>query len=215
MRKMSKFKKSLIVLLLILLLTGTYVLIFGMNTVAAMCAEEVRAEIINIVNYSNEIIQSLQIFYEDYFTIHTDKDGKIELITANTGLINQVNMIIQTEIQNRLNNLRSMKFKLPLGVFTGSSLLSHFGSRITVNAQVVSNCYTELSSGFTSLGINHTLHRLQINCYVEMEMLIPSRSIPSDVTNEIIIAENIIVGEVPDTYLGENTNTDYLDLLPN
>lgn len=204
----------MLVLLLVFLLLAAYFLIFGMNFVAEMCAEEVRAEVINIVNYSNEILQSLKIYYEDYFTIHSDGDGKIEFITANTGLINQVNMIIQTEIQNRLNNLRTMKFRLPAGVFTGSALFAHFGVGIPVTARVVSNCYTELDSEFTSLGINHTLHRLQINCYVETKLLIPSGRASADVTNEILMAENVIVGEVPSTYLGENTNTDYLDLLP-
>ena len=45
-------------------------------------------------------------------------------------------------------------------------------------------------------------------------MLIPSRSVVCDVTNEILVAENVIVGEVPETYLGENSTTDYLDLIP-
>ncbi len=215
MRKLSKFEKKLIAFLLILLLIAVYFLIFGMNLVAKMCAEEVRAEVINIINYSNEILQSLDVFYEDYFLIHYDQAGKIDHISANSGLINQVNMIIQTEIQNRLNNLRRMRLNVPFGVFTGNSLLAQFGRDVFVTAQVVSNCYTVLSSSFTTVGINQTLHRLQINCYAEVTMLIPTRSEVCDVTNEILVTENVIIGEVPSTYLGENTTTDYLDLLPN
>lgn len=215
MRKMSKLQKKLLIFLLIVLLVAIYVLIFGMNLVSKLCAEEVRAEVINIINYSNEVIQALNLFYEDYFTVHyKDDKGKVDHITANTGLVNQVNMIIQTEIQNRLNNLRRMKLSLPFGVFTGSTVLSAFGSEIFINARVIGNCYTVLSSEFKTVGINQTLHRLQINCYVEINMLIPTRSVAADVTNEILIAENVIVGDVPSTYLGENTTTDYLDLLP-
>lgn len=214
MRKLSKLQKKLIIFLLITVLIAVYFMIFGMNLVSTMCAEEVRAEVINIINYSNEILQSLDVFYEDYFTIHYNNEGKIDHISANSGLINQVNMIIQTEIQNRLNNLRRMKLNIPFGVFTGNSLLAHFGRDVFISAQVISNCYTVLSSAFTTVGINQTLHRLQINCYAEITVLIPTRSVAYDVTNEILVAENVIIGEVPSTYLGENTTTDYLDLLP-
>ena len=214
MRKLSKGQKYLIILLVILLSVTVYVGVFGMQTVAYLCAEEVRARVIDIVNDSNELLQTKKMFYEDYFTVQSDGNGKIEFIKANTGLINQINMLIQTEIQNRLNELRTVYLHLPSGAFTGSTLFADLGSPVPVTAKTLSNCYTVLHSSFESLGINHTLHRLQIDCYVEITMLIPSRSVVCDVTNEILVAENVIVGEVPETYLGENITTDYLDLIP-
>jgi len=206
--------KGIIILFAIVITIIVYFFIFSVNMIATMCIEETRAEVINIVNDSNEVIQGLDIFYEDYFTIIKDKDDKITMITANSSLINQVNMIIQTEIQNRLNELRKETIYLPTGAFTGLTLLSNYGSRIPINAQVISNCYTVLSSEFTEMGINQTRHRLQINCFVEIKLTVPSREVTDKVTNEILITESVIVGQVPSTYLGENTTTDYLDLLP-
>ena len=214
MRKLSKAQKILAILLIALLIVTVYIGVFGMKTVASLCAEEVRARVIDIVNDSNELLQTKKMFYEDYFTVQSDGNGKIEFIKANTGLINQVNMLIQTEIQNRLNELKTVYLHLPSGAFSGSALLSDLGSPVSITAKTVSNCYTVFNSSFESLGINHTLHRFQIDCYVKITMLIPSRSVVCDVTNEILVAENVIVGEVPETYLSENSTTDYLDLIP-
>ena len=100
MRKLSKAQKILAILLIALLIVTVYIGVFGMKTVASLCAEEVRARVIDIVNDSNELLQTKKMFYEDYFTVQSDGNGKIEFIKANTGLINQVNMLIQTEIQN-------------------------------------------------------------------------------------------------------------------
>ena len=214
MRKISRPTKFLIVLILIFIAVSSYILTVGMNFVADLCAEEIRADITDIINISNLVLQDMDIFYDDYFTLTLNNEGKVELISANTGLINQVNMIIQTEIQNRLNELRGKQLFVTFGSFFGSAVLAQYGSKVTINANVVANCYTKLISEFIPLGINNTLHRLQINCYVSVKMLIPSKSRVEELYNEILMAESVISGEVPSTYLGENTPTDYLDLLP-
>ena len=214
MRRFSKASKILIVLFLVIVSVTVYICTVGIKFVADMCAEEIRSEITDIVNKSNESIQKMDVMYEDYFKVSQDEDGKIRLLSANTGLINQINMIVQTEIQNRLDLLRDKDFYIGVGAFTGSAVLSEFGTQIPIHSKVVANCSTELVSEFSKIGINNTLHRLQINCIISVKILIPSKSIVQDVHNELLIAESILQGEVPTTYLGENTPTDYVDLLP-
>ena len=62
------------------------------------------------------------------------------------------------------------------------------------------NVQTDLKSEFISQGINQTLHRvyLQIDC--EISILTPFDNLTKRITNQILIAENIIVGHIPDTY---------------
>ena len=213
--RVSRCKKNFIVLAIILIAVTAYFFAFTSDLIATTCEEEARAEVINIVNDSNEVIQKLGIFYEDFFTVIKDSNDKVTMVKANSALINQINMIIQTEIQNRLNELRTKSLYVPTGAFTGLTFLSAYGSKVPINAKIVSNCYTVLSSEFKEMGINQTLHRLQINCFVEIILTVPKGKVKSNVTNEILVTEAVIVGEVPSTFLGENVTTDYLDLLPN
>src|SRR5574344_506989 len=104
------------------------------------CDAEINAKINDIINESNDVILALKIFYKDYFTINLDADGNVTSIKANTGLINQITLIWNTEIQNRLNELRECDITVPLGALTGRAVVSSYGRDITITARTVSNC---------------------------------------------------------------------------
>lgn len=178
-----------------------------------LCEETAQAKVIDAINLSNDVLMAQKIFYEDYFKISYDKDNKISGIIANSGLINQINMIMQTEIQNRIELLCETGMSLPVGALTGSPLLTGYGKEIPITVRSVSNCYTLISSKFESAGINQTKHSLIITAYVDIELLSPLKSIQSEIINDVIIAEAIIVGEVPSTYLSGFTTSDYLNLV--
>lgn len=213
--RFSKPVKLLIFVLIVLLILFGWYCHSARKIAGEILTDEIHAAIIDVVNKSNEVLQGLDVMYDDYFTVHYDESGAIDSLYANTGLINQINMIVQTEIQNRLDGLRTMTVSLPIGALSGSPYLSKFGLTIPLQAQVVSNCRTVLRSEFSEMGINNTLHRLQIDCLISVNMIVPSRSFSEEISNEILVAETVIAGKVPSTYLGENTKTDYLDLLPN
>ena len=59
---------------------------------------------------------------------------------------------------------------------------------------------TDLKSEFISKGINQTLHRvyLQVDCPVEI--LSSYKTMRENVSNQFLLAENVIIGEIPSTY---------------
>ena len=79
-------------------------------------------------------------------------------------------------------------------------LLAGRGPGIKIKISSMGNVQTDLKSEFISQGINQTLHRvyLQIDC--EISILTPFDNLTKRITNQILIAENIIVGHIPDTY---------------
>lgn len=214
MQKFSAKTKFFIVVVIIIVLLAVFFFTVVQNIKNTMCVEEVRARVINIVNNTNDTLQSLNFFYDDYFKLEKNNEGDLIAVVANTGLINQINMIMQTEIQEQLNNLRSFSLAVPAGVFTGSVILSKFGAPINVKIQTVSNSYTEIKSEFLEMGINQTMHRLIITAYINIEMLVPDKVAAKNIFNDVVLAENLIIGKVPQTYMGDNFDTNYLDLLP-
>jgi sporulation protein YunB len=213
---MQKNRKKLLIIAIIVIVILVSTLEYNhivMPIVCTLAAEEIRAEVINVINYANTYLQSLSLFYDDYFNIYYDNNNKISAIAANTGLINQVSMILQKQVQNQLNALRTKTITLPVGAFTGSSLLSNFGVEVPLNIEAICNCYTSVDSDFEGMGINQTRHSLVVTLHVDIRIVIPMRSEESTAFNDIIMAESVIVGEVPETYLTEGTS-DYLDLVP-
>lgn len=91
-------------------------------------------------------------------------------------------------------------WKFLCGSFTGFKLLSGSGPGIKIRISTIGNVKTDLKSEFISQGINQTLHRiyLQVNCQVSI--LTPFNNITQDITNQVLIAENVIVGNIPESY---------------
>lgn len=218
-KKLNKSKKKIIAytLLIVFLL---YCLIYYLTVVSPfikkLSEETVKAEAVDIINLSNERIQKLKAFYGNLFEFVKNESGDIVLIKSNTTLINQINMMASTEIQNNLNSIQNKDIGIPAGAFTGSVLLSKLGKDIKIRILSIGKCDTVFNSRFISVGINHALHRLTIDVFVYMDIVVPWQSKETiQVMYEILLAENVIVGKVPETYLaGENFESDYIDLIP-
>ena len=126
--------------------------------------------------------------------------GNIKFIGANIITINEITSDIAINIQKSLNNHEDTKIKISLGSFTGSKLLSSIGPNIPIGLSSVGKVNTDVKSEFVSQGINQTIHRvyLQIDCNVDI--LTPYENIGPSVSNQVLLLENLMVGEIPENY---------------
>ena len=90
--------------------------------------------------------------------------------------------------------------KLRFGSFTGFKLLAGKGPGVPIRISSVGNVETDLKSEFSAQGINQTLHRVYLQVVCEISILTPYNSITEKITNQVLIAENVIVGKIPNTY---------------
>ena len=59
---------------------------------------------------------------------------------------------------------------------------------------------TDLKSEFISKGINQTLHRVYLQVKCSVDILTPYDEISEEITNQILLLENVIIGNIPNTY---------------
>lgn len=86
------------------------------------------------------------------------------------------------------------------GSFTGFKLLSGKGPGVPIRISSIGNVETDLRSEFTSQGINQTLHRVYLQIECQVSILTPYDDITEKIKNQVLIAENVIVGKIPNTY---------------
>lgn len=73
------------------------------------------------------------------------------------------------------------------------------------------NVETDLVSQFSHEGINQTLHRIYLNVSCTVTILTPFDSIDENITNQVLLAEAVIIGDIPSTYYNLNgMNSDNL-----
>ena len=147
----------------------------------------------------NEAIDSGQIAYEQLVSYEKDNEGRITMVRSNMAAFNRLQSQILDLILGRIDQVSARELSIPVGSLTGSPLLAGRGPRISVRMESV---------GSSSARINQTKHRIVLRIDVYVSILLPGYSTVTQVTNEITVAETVIVGEVPGTYTYFATDPD-------
>ncbi len=143
----------------------------------------------------------------DYVNIYRDANGNICSAETNTAVVNILQNRVKEEVNRSLSDIENTEFSVPLGTLSGITLLSGRGADIELGVYQVGSVDTEINSQFMSAGINQTIHKLSIIVTVEISVIMPTDTEKIVVSDELMIAETIIVGKIPDMYLqkvGEN-----------
>ena len=141
--------------------------------------------------------------YQEYemITVKEDEEGKIKLLQVNTRPLNNMISDITNDIQVSLNNNEIVNSYIPFGSITGVKWASGLGPKIPLEIALSGTIQTKIRNDFSAAGINQTLHRLYLDITCNISILTPYETIETQVTNELILSENIIVGNVPDVYM--------------
>lgn len=138
--------------------------------------------------------------YSDFVIIHKDNEGSIIMLESNMKNINYVISDVANKIQTSINNTKEEDVTISLGSFTGISILAGRGYKVPIRISTIGNVKTNVKSKFISQGINQTLHRLYLEIECEISILTPFNTINESIVNQLILAENVIVGNIPSTY---------------
>ena len=141
------------------------------------------------------------IQYDRIVFFEKDLDGRITALKTNMSEINR----LKTDILNIINDEILALDTLDLGIPLGSLILPQFfsgkGPQIPVHILSIRNSDAVFASNFSQAGINQTLHQLTMVVSIDVSMLVLGKTSSFEVTSEVVVAETVIVGEVPQTFL--------------
>ena len=142
--------------------------------------------------------------YEDLAVVIKDEAGKIQMIKLNIIPVNEIISDVAIKIQDELNSVENANFGIRLGSFTGIKLLSGLGPYVKVRMSTIGTVETDLKSEFKTAGINQTIHQIYLDIKCNVSILTPFNSTTEEIKNQILIAESVIVGEIPSSYYNFN-----------
>ena len=149
----------------------------------------------------NDTISSGAIQYSDLITFEKNGQGQITALETDMAAFNRVQAAIVDDVLSRLSEVSTTDLAIPLGTLTGSALLAGRGPVFRVRMQFVGSSTARFENEFTEAGINQTKHRIILNVDVSVSILLPGFSTYTKVSNRFTVAETIIVGTVPDSYV--------------
>ena len=146
------------------------------------------------------------IQYDRIVFFEKDLDGRITALKTNMSEVNRLKTDILNIINDEILALDTSDLGIPLGSFFLPELFSGKGPEIPVHILSIRNSDATFSSNFVQAGINQTLHQLIMLVSVDVAILVLGQTGNFTITSEVVVAETVIVGDVPNTYLQTGGN---------
>ena len=146
------------------------------------------------------------IQYDRIVYFEKDLDGRITALKTNMSEVNRLKTDILNIINDEILALDTSDIGIPLGSFFLPEFLSGKGPAIPVHILTIRKSDASFYSDFSQAGINQVLHQLNMLVSVDVSVLVLGQTSSFTVNSEVVVAETVIVGDVPDTFLQTGGN---------
>lgn len=198
-------KIKIIVIFMIAVLTVVFMLRAINPIIDNLCMDKAKNLATKISNEQATNIMN-KYKYEDFVNVERDSNGNIVMIQTNAKNVNEVISDIPNKIVEELEKQAESYISIHLGSVFGNKLLANLGPELKIKIENIGNVTTKLESEFSSQGINQTLHRIYLNLECEVTILTPYDSINEKIDNQVLIAESVIIGNIPSSYYNIEMN---------
>ncbi len=133
--------------------------------------------------------------------VERDSEGNIQYLEPNAEVINKLLLEFSTNVRENYDLGDTEEIKVNWGVITGSKLLSQLPFAVTVKVQPVSLTKFQYETGFETEGINQTRYYVYCTITSQIHILAPFTDKTAQINRRLLLAEAVIVGKVPDSYV--------------
>ena len=141
------------------------------------------------------------IQYDRIVYFEKDLNGRITALKTNMTEVNRLKTDILNIINDEILALDTSDIGIPLGSLFLPEFLSGKGPTIPVRILSIRNSDANFVSHFSEAGINQTLHQLIMEVSVDVAVLVLGQTSSFTITSEVVVAETVIIGDVPETFL--------------
>lgn len=141
------------------------------------------------------------IQYDRIVYFEKDLEGRITALKTNMSEVNRLKTAILNLINDEILALDATDLGIPVGNLIFPEIFPGRGPDIPVQIIAIRNSDATFLSDFTQAGINQTLQQLTMDVCVDVTVLVLGQTSSFTISSQVVVAETIIVGQVPDTYL--------------
>ncbi len=156
-----------------------------------------------------DVLNEENVAYEDIVRIEYDNSDNIAMISLDTIRLNLIARKFYQVAQVYLDNMGKNGIDVALGTFTGIPFLSGIGPKVNLKLVPIGAMTSVFESNLKSAGINQTNHSVYIKLYASVSMILPAYTATIDSVTEVLVAESVIVGKVPEIYFGSNSSLNF------
>jgi sporulation protein YunB len=166
-----------------------------------MAATEAKDIVVLAVSEAiSNMIDCGEFSYSSFVAVEKDVNGNVTAITTDTARVNSLSSQLLTEVVGQLGQGK-IDIKVPVGTLSGLRLFQGRGPDVPVKIHLLTASHANFRNELMSAGINQTRHQIILDVTININVLIPWKSLDEQVVSEVLVAETVIVGKVPDTVI--------------
>lgn len=170
-------------------------------TIRALAQTQVINATSDLINDAiDKQIEKGTIQYDRIVFFEKDLNGNITALKTNMSEVNRLKTDILNLINDEILSMDTTDLGIPIGSLVLPELLSGRGPEIPVQILSIRNSEGSFESSFTEAGINQTLQQLTMHVSIDVSILVLGAAESFTVSSQVVVAETIIVGKVPDTF---------------
>lgn len=166
--------------------------------IAVSDAQDIVTKSVN--NVVNDIVSANNYDYDYFVTLEKDAAGQVTAVSCNMGRVNSFSSEVLDKVIKTTES-GALVVKIPFGNLTGLNILMGRGPEVPVRIIYLTSSKVDFRNELTAAGINQTKHQLDLEVTVNIDVLVPWDTESSSVVTEVLIADTVIVGQVPQTYV--------------
>ncbi len=202
---MRRIAKHLIRILIVCFILSILLLVFFRiryhNAIRSLAETSVRNSTSDLINDAIDLqIETGNVHYDRIVFFEKDLDGRITALKTNMSEVNRLKTAILNLINDEILALDTADIGIPMGSLILPELFSGRGPHIPVHILSIRNSDASFKSYFTEAGINQTLQQLTMDVSVDVSVLVLGKAESFTVSSQVVVAETVIVGQVPDTF---------------
>ena len=171
------------------------------DAIEELAQTQVRNVTSDLINDAiDQQIDSGKIQYDRIVYFEKNLDGEITALKTNISEVNRLKTDILNLINDEILALDTSDLSIPIGSLMLPELFSGKGPGIPVHILSIRNSDASFQSDFSEAGINQTVQQLAMNVSVDVSVLVLGQTESFTVSSQVVVAETIIVGEVPNTF---------------
>lgn len=133
-----------------------------------------------------------------YFT-RTDADGTITAVSIDTEHVGQVSSLVLEHMMDGDDG--QVELDIPLETLFGVNFLPGLKLPLPVRILVLTTSDVSYHNELMSAAINQSKYQLYLNVKMDLDILVPWEHHTETVGTNVLLAETVIVGKVPQTYV--------------
>lgn len=201
--KKSKKKKNrvialfLVIIIIVVTLLTDRLLYPIIKDYSKTTSHNIANKIVNNAIFDNLIKNNIK--YDDLVKVSL-KDKKVASIELNSILLNILKAQISDSINKSMGSMSTQSVDVYLGTLLGINMFLNKGPKLSFYIKPYGDVQVKFKHSFISAGINQTKHQVIMEVDIVMMSYISLFKTTTTFNTNFVMAETIIVGEVPDSY---------------